>query len=80
MAIIGSLMTPGGGRGRESYGLEMSPDNSLLVACGDVVVVVAMRNAATVGDVVATVGGVAADDVVVVVGVAVAVVVWVQWC
>ena len=31
----------------------MSQDNSLLVACGDVVVVAATRNAATAGDVAA---------------------------
>ena len=50
----------------------MSPDNSLTVACGDVVV--------AVGDVAAVVGVVAADDVVVVVGATTAVVVWVQRC
>ena len=68
----------------------MSPNKSLMVACGDVVVVVATHNAATAsdlatacnaaaaGDVAALVGVVAADVVVVVVGVAVAVDVWVQ--
>ena len=40
VAIIGLLMTQVGERGRESYGLAMSPDKSLLVACGDAVVVV----------------------------------------
>ena len=49
-----------------------SPDNSLLVLCGGVVVVVAVQNAGVAGDVAAV------DDVVVVVGVAVAVVFWVQ--
>ena len=58
----------------------MSPNNSQLVACGDAVVVVAMRNAAAAGDVAATIGVAAADDVVVVVGAAVAVVVWEQRC
>ena len=60
-----------GERGRESYGLEMSPDNSLLVACGDVIMVVAMRNAGAMSDVAV------ADDVVVVVGVVATVTVWV---
>ena len=58
----------------------MSPDNSLLVACGDVVVVAAVCNAADPGDVAPVVGVAAVDDVVVVVGDVVAVVVWVQWC
>ena len=52
----------------------MNPNNSLMVACGDGVVVVAMRNAATAGYVAA------ADDVVVVVGAADGVAVWVQRC
>ena len=55
----------------------MSPNNSRLVACGDAVVVVAMRNAAAVGDVVVSVSVAATHDVVIVVGAAVAVVVWV---
>ena len=58
----------------------MSPDNSLTVACGDVVVVVAARNVAIVSDVAAVVGVVVVDDVVVVVGAVAAVVVWVQRC
>ena len=58
----------------------MSPDNSLTVACGDAVVVVATHNVAVADDVVAAVGVVAADDVVVLVGVTAVVVVWVQWC
>ena len=58
----------------------MSPDNSLLVACGDAVVVAAARNAAAAGHVVDIVGVAAVDDVVVVVGAAATVVVWVQWC
>ena len=53
----------------------MSPHNSWLVACGDAVVIAAVRNAATVSDVAADVGFVSTDDVVVVVGAAV--VVWV---
>ena len=62
------------------YGLEISPDNSLLVTCGDVVVFVASHNATVVGDVVATIGVAAMDNVVVVVGAVAAVVVWVQRC
>ena len=58
----------------------MSLDNSLLVACGDVVVVAAVRNVSTTGDVAAVVVVVDVDDVVVVVGVVAAVVVWVQRC
>ena len=57
----------------------MIPHNSLLVACGDVVVIATTHNAATVGGVATAGGGAAADDVVVVVGAAAAVVVWVQW-
>ena len=34
VAITDLLMTPGGERGREFYGLERSPDNSLMVVCG----------------------------------------------
>ena len=52
----------------------MSPNKSRLVACGDVVVVATARNTATIIDVAA------ADDVVVLVGAVVAVVVWVQRC
>ena len=58
----------------------MSLENSLLVACGDAVVVASMHNAGAVGDFVATVGVVATDDVVVVVGATAVVVVWVQRC
>ena len=58
----------------------MSLDKSLMVACGDVVVVVATHNAAFASDVVATVGVATADNVVVVVGVAAAIVVQVQRC
>ena len=54
------------------YGLEMSPDNSPLVACGDVVVVDVVA-----GDVAVAVGVAAMDDVVVVVGAAAVVIVWV---
>ena len=60
------------------YGLEISPNNSLLVACGDVVMVVVARNATATSDVAAAVGVAATDDVVVVVGAAAVVVVWVQ--
>ena len=55
-------------------GLGRIPDNSLMVACGDEVVVAATCNAAVADDVVAT------DGVVVAVGVVATVVVWVQWC
>ena len=58
----------------------MSPHNSRLVACGGVVVVVATHNAATAGDIAATVGVVATHAVVVVVGAMAVVVVWVQRC
>ena len=54
----------------------MSPDNSLLVTCRDVVVVAAARNAASMSDVVAAVG----VAVVVVVGVAATVVICLQRC
>ena len=57
-----------------------SPDNSLLVVCWGVVVVTAARNAEATDDVAATVDVVAMDGVVVAVGAANAVVVWVQWC
>ena len=60
--------------------MAMSPNNSLTVACGDAVVAVTAQNATTMGDVVANVGVAAVDDVVVVVGVAATVVVWVQRC
>ena len=52
-----------GGIGRESYGLGMSPNNSLMVACGDAFVVVAMHNAAVVDDVAAANVVTAIDDV-----------------
>ena len=63
-----------GERGRELCGLGRIPDNSMLVVCGDEVVVVAVHNAVVMD------GVVAADGVVVVVGAATAVVVWVQRC
>ena len=66
-----------GERGRELYGLERSPDKSLMVVCGDEVVVVAVHNAAAVDDVAATIDVAAADGVVVVVGAMASVVVWV---
>ena len=52
----------------------MRPNNSQLVACGDVVVVAVLHNAAAVGDVAVV------DDVMVVVGAMAIVVVWVQQC
>ena len=55
-------------------------DNSLTVACGDVVVAAATRSVAVAGDVAAAVGVADADDVVVVVGATTVVVVWVQRC
>ena len=55
----------------------MSPHNSQLVACAGEVVVAAACNAATMGDVVAVVGVVATDDVVIVVGAMTAVAIWV---
>ena len=58
----------------------MSLHNSLLVACGDVVVVAVACNATVAGDVSADVGFAATDDVVVLVGAVTAVVVWVQRC
>ena len=67
-------------------GLGRSPDKSLMVSCGDEVVVVATLNAATADDTAAmddaaTVDGVAsADGVVVAVGAATTVDVWVQQC
>ena len=64
-------------RGRELCGLERSPDNSLMVVCGDEVVVVAVRNATAMDDVAAAVDVAAADGVVVAVGAAPTVVVWV---
>ena len=60
--------------GRELCGLGRIPNNSLMVVCGDGVVVVStdMHNVATVDDVMTV------DDVVAMVGVAVAVDVWMQ--
>ena len=52
-------------------GLGRSPDNSLMVACGDEVVVAIVHNAAAANDVAV------ADGVVVIVGVAAMVDVWV---
>ena len=81
-----------GGRGRESCGLERSLDNSLMVVCGDEVMVVAAHNAAAADDVVVVVDVAAMDDVaaavdvtatdgvVVAVGATAMVVVWVLWC
>ena len=59
------------------YGLERSPDNSLMVVCGGEVVVVDVHNATAMDDAMAVVGVVVADGVVVGVGVAAALVVWV---
>ena len=60
--------------GRELCGLGRSPNNSLMVVCGDEVVVAATRNAATVDDVAVVV------DVATAEGAVAAVVVWVQQC
>ena len=62
------------------YGLEMSPDNSLLVACGGEVVVAAVCSAVATNDVAACVGVAAVDGVVVVVGATDVIVVWAQRC
>ena len=51
-----------------------------MVGCGDAVVAIVARNAAVMGAVAAAIGVAAVDDVVVVVGVVAAVVVWVQRC
>ena len=61
-------------------GLDRSPDNSLMVVCGDEVVVVAARNAVAADDVAAAVDVAAVDGVVVLIRAATVVVVWVQWC
>ena len=60
----------------------MSPDNSLLVACGGEVVVAAATacSAIAMDDVAVAVGVVAADGVVVGVGATAVLVVWVQRC
>ena len=65
-------------RGRELSGLERSPDNSLMVVCGDEVVVAATRNVVAADDLVAVVDVAAVDGVAVAVGDVAAVVVWVQ--
>ena len=80
MAITGFLMTLGGGKGRELCGLERIPDKSLMVVCGDEVVVTAAHNVASTDDVVVDVDVVVADGVAVAVGIAIVVVVWVQQC
>ena len=59
------------------YGLERSPDNSLMVVCGDEVVVVAVCNAVATDDFAAVVDVTAMEGVAVVVGAAAGVVVWV---
>ena len=64
-------------RGRELCGLERSLYNSLMVACGDEVVVVATHNFAAVNDAAAADGVAAVDGVAVVVGATTAVDVWV---
>ena len=69
-----------GERGRKLCGLERSPDNSLMVVCGDGVVVVATRNVSAMDDVAAAIDVVIVDDVVVAVGAVAIVVVWVSWC
>ena len=59
------------------YGLERSPDNSLMVACGDEVVVAVAHNAMVTNDVAAAYDAAAADGVVAADGVADGVDVWV---
>ena len=67
-------------------GLERSPDNSLMVTCGDEVVVVAVHSVATVNDAVTADDDAVNDDVVeadsvaVAVGASTTVIVWVQQC
>ena len=53
-----------GERGRELCGLGRSPDNSLMVACGDDVVVAAAHNAMAVDDAMAADDAAATDEVV----------------
>ena len=60
--------------------MEMSLDNSLLVAYGGEVLIAAACSATAVDDVAAAIGVATADGVVVVVGAAATVVVWVQQC
>ena len=67
-------------RGRELYGLKRSLDNSLMVVCGDEVVVVAAHNAVAADDVATVVDVATANDVVAAVGAVAVVVVWVQQC
>ena len=75
-----------GERGRELCGLERSLDNSLMGACEDEVVVVAVHNVAAANDAAGTDNAAAVDDaaaidgVVVAVGATAAVDVWVQQC
>ena len=58
----------------------MSPHNSQLVACGGEVVVAAAHNVGAVGDAAAAVGVAAMDAIMVVVGAAAVVAVWVPRC
>ena len=60
--------------------LGRSPNNSLMVACGDEVVVASTHNVAAVADATASDGVAVADGVAVVVGAVATVVVWVQQC
>ena len=62
-----------GERGRELCGLGRSPDNSLMVACGDEVVVAAVHTAVAVDDVATADDAVVFDDVATADGVVVAV-------
>ena len=64
----------------ELYGMERSPDNSLMVVCGGEVVDFSTCNAVAVDDVVAAIDVAAADGVIVAVGATSVVVVWVQRC
>ena len=59
------------------YGLERSPDSSLMIVCGDEVVVATACNVSATDDVAVAIDVVAANGVVVTVGATTAVVVWV---
>ena len=62
------------------YGLERIPHNSLMVICGDEVVVIAACNDVATDGIAAVVDITATDGVTVAVGAVTAFVVWVQRC
>ena len=62
------------------YGLERNPDNSLMVVCGDEVLVAAACNAMTVDDIAGVVDVMDTSGVMVAFGAAAVIVVWVQQC